>query len=160
MPREKEKISFTTFHQWCTEPRIFHFFDFSFCPDSKAAGGAKGAGREENQDNWLKLAKEISHTIRYHVKKIINLRGVGQREGCWLGLAWHWSASGEQLLVHHVLYICVCDYYHYCYFSLFLFCLSRYLLSQPTNSTFFFNSIPHPTGREGSERKAVWCLGT
>ena len=41
------------------------------------------------------------------------------------------------------------------YFTLVI----KLFLSQPTSSTFFPDSPPHPTGsREGSEGVAAWCL--
>lgn len=76
-------------------------------------------------------------------------------------LAGHWLAGDKQLLMHHL--VCICIYNHCNYYPLFFPLLpysvlvnSFYLNPQALLCFLPLNSLPHPTGRGGSEPKTVW----
>jgi len=116
--------------QCCIEPSTTwssHIFLLSYQWDE-----AQGAGREWNQDSWLKQARGIFHIVWHPVE--------GKFWKQWefsLLLLWGWSGhqlwGGKQLLVHHLLYTFIYTYiYCHSYYPfpfvrtivLFLFSLS------------------------------------
>ena len=128
------------------------FFSFS-CPASKKAGGAQKVGRGHPGE----LTQTGQRNTPYHIAScpVYKLGGAGW-EG-WIAaqeLTGHRSASGEQLhcasLVWYSLILLVFllsfYYYYYHYYYLLPFCPIKLSSSQPTNFTFFSDSLPHPTG--------------
>lgn len=98
----------------CTELRMFQFFSILYCCASKGAEGAQEAWSGQNQYSSPKMAKGISCTVWYDVKKTKNM-------GSWLEGS-HCSGTGWALVNRWWAIALFCKYisyiYHYYYYFL------------------------------------------
>lgn len=107
-------------------------------PSQQGARGAQEAGRRQDQDNWPKLTKRMSHSIR---KGSLLLR-------YWLGIS-QWVVNNCVSFVLYV-YIFIIVIFPFIYVLLSCIYLNPWILS-------FSDSLPHFTC-ESSEWISVWCF--
>ena len=127
---------------------MFQFLSFLYCPASQGTKGHKelGGGRTRTADLSWPRRYSVPYSIMW--KKLEKWWGVVWGAAAAQGLAGHWSAGGEQLLVHHFFFwacvcvcvcvcvcLCVCIYNYYYMFSSFFSLLANSFLSQSTSST-------------------------
>jgi len=112
---------------------------------------AQGAGREQNQDIWLKLAQGIFHTILKSCRK--SFEGsesanhlITLSSAAW-ELAGHWPRDGEQLLAHHLFYTFM--YIFHTTTLLFSVLVNSFISTYEIHFLFYPVLSPIPPGREG-----------
>ena len=121
---------------------------------------AQGAGREQNYDSWLKLAKGIFHTTRHQTEGV--LKGVGIHLSLLLlrGLAGHRLAVVSNCL-------CITCYIHTYIFVIIIILFSilvySFISTHKFYSVFFvlffqFSLLSHWGGWRVSEQ--LWCWAT